>query len=127
MRKRQLTELQERFLKELLNCNGNITEACKRAGYSENTDPHLIAKSLKDEIIELTKDYLSTNGVKAALSLTSVLDDPTAMGNREKIKAATELLDRVGVYKTEKVEHSGLENSVVLLPPKNARTDKEAD
>lgn len=127
MKIRNLTEKQEKFLQILLECRGNVSEACRRAGYSENTDPYLIAKSLKDEIVELAKDYLSTNGIKAAISLTEVIDDPTALGNREKLKAATELLDRVGVYKTEKVEHSGLDNSIVLLPPKNARTEKETD
>ena len=36
----------------------------------------------KEEIMEATRKYLFRSGVKAAVAVNSVLDDPTALGNR---------------------------------------------
>jgi hypothetical protein len=51
------------------------------------------------------------------MAMTGALYDPTELGIRDKMSAAKELLDRVGLVKTEKmqVEASG---GVMLMPPK---------
>jgi hypothetical protein len=51
------------------------------------------------------------------MAMTGALYDPTELGIRDKMVAAKELLDRVGLVKTEKmqVEASG---GVMLMPPK---------
>jgi len=51
------------------------------------------------------------------VAMVSGVDDPTQLGIRDKLAASKELLDRVGLIKTEKVqvEASG---GVMLLPPK---------
>ena len=57
-------------------------------------------------------------------SSTGALYDPTELGIRDKMSAAKELLDRVGLVKTEKmqVEASG---GVMLMPPKAPVEDDE--
>ena len=61
--------------------------------------------------------YMARNAPKAAMAMTHALYDPTELGIRDKMSAAKELLDRVGLVKTEKmqVEASG---GVMLMPPK---------
>ena len=49
--------------------------------------------------------------------MVSGVDDPTQLGIRDRLSAAKELLDRVGLTKTEKV-HVEATGGVMLLPPK---------
>jgi hypothetical protein len=59
----------------------------------------------------------AANAPKAVLSMTGVLDDPSALGTREKLAASKEILDRVGLVKTEKVEVKADKSAVLILPP----------
>ena len=61
--------------------------------------------------------YMAQNAPKAAMAMTGALYDPTELGIRDKM-VAKELLDRVGLVKTEKmqVEASG---GVMLMPLKH--------
>jgi len=116
---RTLTERQQKFLDVLFDgANGDIVQAKLLAGYSESSSTSDIIKSLKEEIMDATHLYMSRNAPKAAVAMVSGLDDPTQLGVRDKLSASKELLDRVGLIKTEKiqVESSG---GVMLLPPKN--------
>ena len=97
----KLNEKQEKFLDNLLNNGGNISKACVDAGYSVNTKNWLM-RTLKDEIIERTKLYLASAGVKAANRIIEALDaDGTIPANQSdvRIRAANDILDRVGVSK----------------------------
>tara|TARA_R100001377_G_scaffold44731_1_gene25548 strand:- start:84 stop:446 length:363 start_codon:yes stop_codon:yes gene_type:complete len=116
---RTLTERQQKFLDVLFDgANGDIVQAKLLAGYSESSSTSDIIKSLKEEIMDATHLYMSRNAPKAAVAMVSGLDDPTQLGVRDKLSASKELLDRVGLIKTEKiqVEASG---GVMILPPKN--------
>ena len=115
---RKLTERQQRFLNSLFEeANGSATNAKIIAGYSPSTSLSEIIRSMKDEIMEATQTYLARNAPLAAYGLVSGIEDPTELGIREKLNASKEVLDRVGLVKTEKVqvEASG---GVMLLPPK---------
>ena len=115
---RQLNERQQKFLAVLFEeAGGDVVQAKKIAGYSENTPTTAIVKGLKDEILEATSMYMARNAPKAAMAMTGALYDPTELGIRDKMAAAKELLDRSGLVKTEKmqVEASG---GVMLMPPK---------
>ena len=46
-----------------------------------------------------------------------VLENPTDLGNKEKMAAAKDFLDRAGFVKTEKVEVRS-ESPLFILPPK---------
>jgi hypothetical protein len=115
---RQLTGKQQVFLDVLFDeAGGNMATAKKLAGYSDTSSTTEIVKGLKEEILEATQMYMARNAPKAAMAMTGALYDPTELGIRDKMVAAKELLDRVGLVKTEKmqVEASG---GVMLMPPK---------
>ena len=116
---RELTERQQKFLSVLFDeAGGDVVTAKKLAGYSDKSNTSEVVKSMKDEIMEATQLFMSRNAPKAAVAMVSGVDDPTQLGIRDKLSASKELLDRVGLIKTEKVqvEASG---GVMLLPPKN--------
>ena len=117
---RKLTERQQKFLEVLFDkANGDPVQAKLLAGYSENSSTSDIVASMKEEIMEATQLYMSRNAPKAAVAMVSGVDDPTQLGIRDRLSASKELLDRVGLIKTEKVqvEASG---GVMIMPPKKA-------
>jgi hypothetical protein len=117
---RNLTDNQRRFLEVLFEeAGGDVVRAKVLAGYKENSSTTAIVDSLKDEIFDATKTYMSRVGPKAAVAYASALDDPTQLGIKEKMMAAGQILDRAGLVKTEKVavESSG---GLFILPPKNS-------
>ena len=120
---RNLTENQQKFLDVLFEeAAGDVVFAKKLAGYSEGTSTTTIVASLKDEIFDATKSYMSRVGPRAAVAYASALEDPTQLGIKEKMVAAGQILDRAGVVKTEKVavEASG---GLFILPPKESSND----
>lgn len=121
--KRQLTEKQQKFLDVLFDeARGNILEAKRLAGYSPSQHTATIVNPLKEEILELTNMYLAQNAPRAAMAMVGALVDPTELGIKEKMQAAKEVMDRVGIIKSEKVqiESSG---GVMILPPKRTEDD----
>ncbi len=114
----KLTEQQEAFLNALFGeAAGNFRAAMDMAGYSKHEYPARLIRNLKDEIIDRAEHMLAANAPKAVLSMTGVLDDPSALGTREKLAASKEILDRVGLVKTEKVEVKADKSAVLILPP----------
>lgn len=117
-----LTDQQQLFLEVLFDqAGGDALKAKKLAGYSENYPTSAVIKTLQDEIVEATKSYLARNGAKAAINLVGVLDNPIELGVKEKLAAAKDILDRIGVAKTEKVDVSS--NGVFILPAKREEDD----
>jgi uncharacterized membrane protein len=128
---KQLTELQSNFLDALFGeAKGNYTRALKAAGYSTNTNPYAIMQALRTEIIERAEMEMAANAPKAVLSMVGVIDDPTAVGNRERLAASQQILDRVGLSKVEKLNVSSDKPiGVFILPAKNDddSTETESD
>tara|TARA_Y100001938_G_scaffold129752_1_gene185011 strand:- start:298 stop:666 length:369 start_codon:yes stop_codon:yes gene_type:complete len=117
-KKRELTERQQKFLDVLFDeANGDVVKAKLLAGYSEHSATSSILATMKDEVLEATQMYMSRNAPKAAVAMVSGVDEPTQLGIRDRLSAAKELLDRVGLTKTEKV-HVEATGGVMLLPPK---------
>ena len=115
---RNLTEKQQKFLDVLFEeAGGNLVTARKLAGYADGVSSKAIAESLSEEIAELTKRFISSSAVKAAYSMFEVMNNPTDLGNKEKMAAANDVLDRSGFIKTEKVEVSAA-NPLFILPQK---------
>jgi len=115
---RNLTEKQQKFLDVLFEeAGGNLSTARKLAGYADGVSSKAIAESLSEEIADLTKRFISSSAVKAAYSMFEVMNNPTDLGNKEKMAAAKDVLDRSGFIKTEKVEVSAA-NPLFILPQK---------
>ena len=115
---RELTGKQKAFLQVLFDeAGGNMVAAKKLAGYSESSSTAEIVKGLKEEILEATQMYMAQNAPKAAMAMTGALYDPPEPGIRDKMSAAKELVDRVGLVKTEKMQGEA-SGGVMLMPPK---------
>ena len=116
---KELSEKQKIFLEYLFHDGvaGDFEKAKELAGYSPTTTVSWLLESLKEEIVERTKLYLAKNAPKALFGVVEVMDNPGKMGQGVKLSAAKEILDRVGVVKTEKVE---VTPGAFILPPKGS-------
>jgi hypothetical protein len=122
---RELTEKQSRFLEVLFEqAHGDVVRAKELAGYSENSPTSEIIKGIKDEIMERTQLYMARNAPRAAMSIVSGMVDPTELGLRDKLSAAKDLLDRVGLVKTEKLQVEAT-NGLMILPPKEKEAEQD--
>jgi len=122
---RQYTENQVKFLDVLFDeADGDVAVAKRLAGYAEGSSTTTIVKSLKEEILEATQQYMARNAPKAAVAMAGALTDPTELGIRDKMSAAKEVLDRTGLIKTEKI-HVEASGGVMLMPPKAQVEDDE--
>ena len=118
---KQLTEKQESFLENLFGqARGNPREAAKLAGYDENGYQKVI-KSLKQEIIERAEGVLATHSPKAVMGMVNALDDDGSIpGANTRLEAAKQILDRVGISKTERIDvNAKVQHGIFILPPKN--------
>ena len=87
---KELTEKQAAFHEALLGeARGNIRAAMDLAGYAKNTKTTEVVGPLKEEITERAGMMLAMNAPKAAFGIVDVLDDPSAMGARNSISAAS--------------------------------------
>ena len=119
-----LTDQQNLFLEVLFGeANGDFLTAKKMAGYSPTYPTSSVMKTLQDEIVEATKSYLARNGPKAAMGVVSVMDNPIELGVKEKLSAAKDILDRIGVVKTEKMDITS--NGLFIMPAKNREEDED--
>lgn len=111
----------------LLNClfdpdvRGDIRTAMKKVGYSDNTSVAEVTNALKDQIIARSQQYLAVNAGKAVFGMVSVLDNPTAMGNKSILAAANEVLDRVGITKKDDLLDKLPKGAIIYLPPKTSQ------
>lgn len=118
---KQLTDMQKDFLHHLgtPECMGDIRKAMKAAGYSENTRTQEVIKGLKDQIREVAENLIAANAVKATMGMIDVLDNPARPMQGNKLNAAKEILDRIGIAK--KTEDTGTKvkiDTIVILPSK---------
>lgn len=116
---KNLTEKQQKFLDVLFEeAGGSLVKAKKLAGYADAVTSRQVAEPLAEEIAELTKKFISSSATKAAYSMFEIMNNPTDLGNKEKMAAAKDVLDRSGFVKTEKVEVSAT-NPLFILPQKS--------
>lgn len=117
-----LTDQQKLFLEVLFDeAKGDLREAKKLANYHPTYPLSQVVKTLQDEIVEATKSFIARSGPKAAVSLAGVLDNPTELGVKEKLAAAKDILDRMGIVKTEKIDITS--NGLFILPAKSEEED----
>ena len=115
------TDKQNAFLEALMmkETRGSIRKAMDVAGYSKTTSINSMVESLGTEIHDRANKILQLNAPKAAWGMVEVLDDPSAMGARNSIAAAAQIMDRTGLVKKEQVEVKNTGGAMFILPPKN--------
>jgi len=118
-----VTEKQKKFIEVLFDeAKGNVRLAMKIAGYSPTTPTLHVTKPLAEEIHQATKEYISRCATPAAYLMGQIITgDSPLLGQKEKMVAAKDILDRAGLSKTEKVEVTS-KDPLFILPPK-----KESD
>ena len=121
---RELTNKQQLFLDSLIETEGDPKKAAAIAGYSGGH--YQVLKTLKNEVLELTKDVLAHNAPKAAFKLLEIMesDKPIPQANN-KLAAAQSLLDRVGVSKSEKFDINHQVSAGIFLMPDKAPIEAE--
>lgn len=119
---KELTEKQQLFLNSLFGeANGDYRKAMNTAGYSPSTQITDVLKGLREEILDHARNLLAINAPKAALGIVSVLENPEDKGSKERMRAAEQILDRIGLTKVEKLEiDTKVSGAIFLLPPKDA-------
>jgi hypothetical protein len=116
---RNLTDKQQKFLDVLFEeAGGNLVKAKKLAGYADTVTSRQVADPLAEEIAALTKKFIASSATKAAYSMFEIMNNPTDLGNKEKMAAAKDVLDRGGFVKTEKVEVTAA-SPLFILPQKD--------
>lgn len=75
---------------------------------------------IADKVKEMAEAWLAVNSLKASAAIVDALDNPTALGTVNRLKAAETVLDRIGLAKKVHEEKQVNEIiAVILLPPKD--------
>jgi|21_taG_2_1085346.scaffolds.fasta_scaffold02258_3 hypothetical protein len=119
--KKELSERQQALIDFLMGeAKGNIRVAMDMAGYSKNTSTMTAIAPIKNEVVDAAQLMLAMNAPKAAVGMVGIIDDPSALGAKNVVAAAKEVLDRAGVIRKEKLEISSAEGGMFILPPKQS-------
>jgi len=109
--------LQDKAFLDVLfdHCGGSIRKAMDHVGFKKDVPTSVITSRLNKQIKERTKEYLISNTGLAAYNLVNVIIDPTALGAKNVIAAAQQVLDRGGVFKEEDLNKT-IERNIFILP-----------
>lgn len=127
----KLTEKQQKFLDyyfELLDIefpsnNQRLLEAARLAGYSSGTNISNILKGITKEVIERSYEWAALHLPQALKGVIDVINTPTKPGAKNLIAAATTIMDRGGLAKSEKLSiESDTPNAVLILPAKEVKS-----
>lgn len=113
----KLTEQEEFFIDRFLE-HGVVAQACEESGLNRNSATWLM-KRHKDAILERGKTKLMQFMPEAITELGGMLKDgATKSGATIRMEAIKQILDRVGLIKTEKMEVEGNVGGVMIIPMK---------
>ena len=123
MSNKQLTTKQEAFLDNLVKVGGDPKQAAELAGYSEGSYSSVV-KSLKTEILDLATNILAQSAPKAAFKLVDIMDssEPVPQANI-RIQAAQQILDRVGLGKTDRLDVTVNTQALQLSPHPDVKSN----
>jgi len=99
-------EKQKLFFDTLMENDGNIVQAGEVAGYSARYS-YKLAYKYQDYLLNRINGSLLLDGVKAATIFRKILSSPDPVadipGAELKMKAGTQVLDRIGVSKKDQI------------------------
>ena len=126
--KRNLTDIQEKFLDALFGtARGDPKKAGELAGYSDHSYPKVL-RNLKQEIVSRAENYLAVHSAKAATKMVDMLDeDGTTPHANIRIEAAKQILDRIGIVKKDQIDiNMKAMHGIFILPAKETPEDSIA-
>jgi hypothetical protein len=94
-------------------------EAKAHAGYSESTPLVYILRSLKDEIIERTKEVIALYGPEAFGEQLKLLRKPNDKWWKAKLSISDSILNRIGVNNKDEDQAHVMPLGIIILPPKD--------
>ena len=114
---------QQAFLDYLKGeARGDYKVARDLAGYSPNTRIADIIAPMKEHVANAVRDILILHGPQAAFATIDVMEKPAEMGAANKLKAAGDILDRIGVVTpTESIDNRP-KPAVFILPAKGIQS-----
>lgn len=116
--KPELTEKQQAFINALFGeAKGVIAEAGR---LSDVAEPYAMHRHLRDVILDMVEHRLALNAPKAVGVIEDAMDEVASQvpGLPNRLSAAKEVLDRVGITKKDKVQVDINQGGVILLPAK---------
>jgi hypothetical protein len=118
-----LTDQQKLFVEYLFGeAKGKPRLAATMAGYT-NGAYSAVVKNLRKLIIEKAEHILAMNAAGAVFALEDVMEDGTLPGASNKLIAAKEVLDRVGIVKHDKLDIKAEGVSPIFILPAKDRSD----
>jgi len=117
-------ERQILFFKVLVDSKGNLAKAREAADYS-NQYAHVLVRKYKNFWLDKIEDKLLLTGMRAAATFEDILnsEDPNVdvKGADLKMKAGNQVLDRIGISRTDKVQVDVVsDGGIFILPKKDA-------
>lgn len=108
---------------ELLFELGSVAEACKQLDLPLRTGRRIAEKN-KDKILEMTNTELASLAYKAVSTVRHSLDEDGTIPKAEvRLKAAENILDRIGAAKKSTSElEVKTESPIILMPAKDKVT-----
>jgi hypothetical protein len=89
------------------------------AGYVETTHPNSILRRLKDEINNRATEELAMKLPDVIQKVDGILQDPTQLGAKHLLEAATWIADRAGLVKKDQSTVTlRTEQGIIVMPPK---------
>lgn len=121
---REYTEQQLKFLEALKDPDnrGDLKTCRKVAGYGDHSPVSSIIKSLHQEIVNIARDMLCSNAVKASWAINDAIDNPDPL-SPIRTQNAERILDRVGLGKGEKVTIDSGPSRIAILPARKKESD----
>lgn len=106
--------------------NGDLRKAMNEAGYtsSYSITVFLSAEGMQEAVRKETNLFLASTSSKAVGTIYGMLEGKGKLGDKEKLAAAKDLLDRTEFKGTDKVEIE-VSSPLFILPPKE--DDEEED
>ncbi len=121
-KREKLSAKQELYLDTLFSDEHYADRAYAKevAGYAPTTTSYNIESLLTEEILERSQKCLAHNAPDSVGKIVGVMNNPTQKGASTVLAAAKDLLDRGGLVRKERIEHTvGPESAMLILPTKN--------
>lgn len=127
-RGKALTPRQEEFMNAVIEHDFNVREAGKAIGMSNN-NTHQVARILKDEILEAMRAKMVLDAGVAMKTITDLMTADDAVVQADiKLRAAQQILDRIGLSKPEKIEiDHNVSGGLFLIPAKDGVNIKDIE
>jgi len=100
-----LNEQQAKFIEAYVDNGGNAVKAAKAAGYAtDRSNASKLVRRLSAEINTQLQRKMASKTSQALTVLELIMVDPTA-ANRDRLRAAAEILDRAGGLSRHSTSH----------------------